>query len=117
MAETALIFPIPEAEPYVRDLRDRYDPAAADGVPAHITVLYPFIPFEDLSNDVLRRVELIAAKTESFDFRISSTARFPDTFYLQPDPVSGSSTSRCGSSLNFRHIHPTPDASMQSFRT
>jgi 2'-5' RNA ligase len=86
LAETALIFPTPEAEPYVRDLRDRYDPAAADGVPAHITVLYPFIPFEDLSNDVLRRVELIAAKTESFDFHISSTARFPDTFYLQPDP-------------------------------
>ena len=42
MAETALIFPIPEAEPYVRDLRDRYDPAAADGVPAHITVLPPY---------------------------------------------------------------------------
>jgi hypothetical protein len=38
--ESALV--VPEAEPLVKPFRDRYDPSAAAGVPAHITLLYPF---------------------------------------------------------------------------
>ena len=37
--ETALIVPVPEVEPIVGRFRDRYDPAAADGIPAHVTVV------------------------------------------------------------------------------
>jgi hypothetical protein len=35
--ESALV--VPEAEPLVKPFRDRYDPSAAAGVPAHITLL------------------------------------------------------------------------------
>lgn len=87
MADTALVVMVPEAEPYVGALRERYDPAAAVGVPAHVTVLFPFVPFEQLSGDVLRRVEFVRASMKPFDFRFRSSARFPDCLYLIPEPA------------------------------
>ncbi len=35
--------PVPAVEPLVARYRDRFDAAAGGGVPAHITVLYPFV--------------------------------------------------------------------------
>jgi hypothetical protein len=46
--ETALIIVCPEAELAVREPRRRYDRAAQFGVPAHITVTYPFKPMAEL---------------------------------------------------------------------
>ena len=40
---SAVIVPVPEVEPPVRDLRRELDPSAAGGVPAHVTVMYPFL--------------------------------------------------------------------------
>jgi 2'-5' RNA ligase superfamily protein len=40
--ESGIILPVPEAEPIVGQLRTSYDPQARVGVPAHITLLYPF---------------------------------------------------------------------------
>jgi hypothetical protein len=42
--ESALVVVVPEAEAAVNAHRRRLDPAAAWGVPAHVTVLYPFAP-------------------------------------------------------------------------
>ena len=42
--DTALICRVPEAERYIARYRDRYDPSARRNVPAHVTVLYPFVP-------------------------------------------------------------------------
>ena len=50
MPQSAFVVLVPEAEPWVKDLRERYDPIAAVGMPAHITVLFPFIP-PDLLTD------------------------------------------------------------------
>ena len=40
--ESALVLAVPEAEAAVGALRAAHDPSAADGMPAHITLLYPF---------------------------------------------------------------------------
>ena len=37
--QSALVVLVPEAEGLVKDFRDRYDPSATAGVPAHITLL------------------------------------------------------------------------------
>ena len=44
MPETALVIAVPEAEPLVSDWRAQHDWSAQRGVPAHITLLYPFVP-------------------------------------------------------------------------
>lgn len=36
----------PFGEPLVGGFRERYDSSAAYGMPAHVTVLYPFLPWE-----------------------------------------------------------------------
>src|SRR5690349_20634700 len=42
--ESTIIVPVPEAEPLFGVLRGNHDRVAAAGVPAHITLLYPFLP-------------------------------------------------------------------------
>src|ERR1051325_8060387 len=41
-SESALVVLVPEAEVFAKPFRDQYDPSAAAGMPAHITLLYPF---------------------------------------------------------------------------
>ena len=42
--ETAVLALVPEVEPVVGEHRRRLDPTTAAGVPAHVTVIYPFVP-------------------------------------------------------------------------
>ena len=86
MAETALIVVVPEAEPLVRELRTRYDESARLGVPAHITVLFPFMSPSELSPRVLGELKRLFLGQAAFGFQLGSVARFPATSYLEPHP-------------------------------
>ena len=50
--ESALVVLVPEAEAIVGRLRQRYDPSAAVGMPAHITLNYPFLPGEPADTEM-----------------------------------------------------------------
>jgi len=52
MAESAFIVRVPEAEPCVGALRERFDASVKLGVPAHITVLVPFMSPERITEAV-----------------------------------------------------------------
>ena len=85
-AQTALVVAVPEAEPVVGDLRLRLDPVAALGVPAHVTVLFPFVPAPELDDHVLRRVAAVVVDLAPFGYRFSRTAWFDDrVLWLAPD--------------------------------
>ena len=45
---TAVLVPVPEAEPVVARHRATLDAAAGWGIPAHVTVLFPFAPPDQL---------------------------------------------------------------------
>jgi 2'-5' RNA ligase len=86
--QSALIVPIPEAEPAVSGLRERLDTAAGWGIPAHITVLYPFLPPAHLTPPVLAAVRLIAAGVPGFFLSLDRVAWFADrVLWLAPDPA------------------------------
>ena len=87
MSESAFIVPVPPAEPFVADLRSAFDPSAALGVPAHITLLHPFMAPELIDGSVLERVIGIVRTVAAFRFRLASIARFPGTLYLAPVPA------------------------------
>lgn len=87
MKETALIVSVPEAEVLVADLRARFDPAAAEGVPAHVTILVPFIALEDLDAASLARLEGALRETAAFDFTLARVGRFERTAWLAPEPA------------------------------
>jgi len=86
MAETALITRVPEAERYIARYRDRYDPPARRNVPAHVTILYPFMAPTQVSADVLQRLRRVASAVPCFNYRMARTERFPVALYLAPDP-------------------------------
>ena len=85
--QTALIVPIAAAEPVVAEHRQRLDPAAAWGVPAHVTVLFPFLPPARLTDSVLDRLDLALRSVPAFDCVLGRTRWFgDDVLWLAPDP-------------------------------
>lgn len=78
---------IPEAEAAVAALRLRLDPAAAWGVPAHVTVLYPFLPPHEIDGRALADVAVGVGAVRAFDVRFERTAWFgDDVLWLAPQP-------------------------------
>jgi hypothetical protein len=86
MPESALIIAVPEAEPLVKELRKRFDWSAAQGVPAHITIDYPFIPPDKITPEVLADLREFFAQFAAFQFTLPETRRFPSVLYLAPSP-------------------------------
>ena len=85
--ETALIIPVPEAEEAVGRFRMSLDQAAAWGVPAHVTVLYPFLPPDQIDDDVLAALHDVIAEVPCFDVTLTHVDWFADTVvWLAPQP-------------------------------
>jgi len=79
--EAALLIEVPEAEPLVGGWRLAHDPVAARGVPAHITILFPFAGTPDA-------VAALAARHEPFDYALTRLDEFPGVLWLAPEPSS-----------------------------
>jgi hypothetical protein len=84
--ESALVVLAPEAEPWVKPFRDRYDPSASVGVPAHVTILYPFRPPPEIDADVLATLQSLFAGVRAFACDLVELRRFPGVVYLAPVP-------------------------------
>ena len=69
----------------LEQIRRLHDPAASMGVPAHVTLLYPFLPVPQLTLGVRRSLVDIAGGTNPFDVRFRRIDRFPAAVYLAPD--------------------------------
>ena len=79
---------VPEAEPYAGPLRDEFDPSSGIGVPAHITVLYPFVRADGLTDDILQAVATASEQTSTFEFELDRVDTFNlEVFYLAPTPA------------------------------
>lgn len=85
---SGLIIEVPEAEPAVRHHRERLDSSAPLGVPAHITVLFPFMPPETIDPAALTKLGELFADVSGFRFRLDRTNWFGDeVLWLAPrDP-------------------------------
>ena len=89
VAETALLVPVAAAEPLVRRHRLARDPVAPLGVPAHITVLYPFVPPDEIDQEVCDAITGVLDRFSAFDFALTDVRTFPDgVLYLAPDPAA-----------------------------
>ena len=84
--QTGFIVRVAEAEHMVAALREKYHPVAKLGVPAHVTVLFPFMALEDIDNSVEQKIQAALVCVAAFSFNLSSVGRFPVTAYLVPEP-------------------------------
>jgi 2'-5' RNA ligase len=76
MAETAIVVVVPEAEPAVDLVRRRHTAAGAEGMPAHITLLYPFIDTNLLVSGRIAQLRDCLASFGPFDGELDRIARF-----------------------------------------
>lgn len=84
--QTALVVTVPEAEDVVGEFRREHDQSAAFGVPAHVTVLFPFLPAESIDAAVLAELRHLFGTVPPFDLSFERTGRFPDVLHLEPQP-------------------------------
>jgi 2'-5' RNA ligase len=83
---SALIVEVPEVEPAVHDWRLRYDNARL-GVPAHITLLFPFYPSDRVDDRMRDELHGLFSTLPSISFSLTKVTSFPDeTIWLAPEP-------------------------------
>lgn len=86
-SESALLIPVPNAEAAVHRWRQQLDPASRLGVPAHVTVLYPFLSPAALDGAVITRLANVFQRQRAFAFSLTRVAWFGDQVaYVQPEP-------------------------------
>ena len=86
MPHSALIVAVPEAEPLVGKWRLRYDNASL-GIPAHVTLLFPFLPAGKLDEASFAELRELFAAQPAFSVAFPLVARFPEIVWLAPEPA------------------------------
>jgi len=85
MPATALVVVVPEVEHLVAALRLRYDPLAERGVPAHVTVLFPFV--SPIDQRTAERVASVVRRQPPFVTRFAAVDDWPGmVVWLRPEP-------------------------------
>lgn len=92
-AETALVLGVAwDRAPRIEAVRARHDPTAAAGLPAHITILYPFLPPDELVG-VMPRLGSVLGTLPPLEVRLNRVDRFhgdATVVYLaphEPEPI------------------------------
>lgn len=78
---TTLILPVPAADGVLQES------AREPGIPAHITLLYPFLADRSIDGDTESALASLLLEIPAFDFVLSEIGRFPGVVYLAPEPA------------------------------
>jgi 2'-5' RNA ligase len=89
--DSALVILIPQVEGIVGRWRERHDPSAAEGMPAHITVLYPFLPESEIDPGARAALSDFSRGHRGFRIVFRNLGRFPKVLWV--DPASPECTS------------------------
>lgn len=86
--ESVLLVPALELAQALDEFRSSFDPSARSGVPPHITIMYPFLEPDRLTDAVLSELQLLLKPIASFDFALTEIREFDQgVLYLAPEPA------------------------------
>jgi hypothetical protein len=86
--QSAVLIPVPAAEELVGPVRLEHDPVAAQGVPAHITVVVPWLPPEEIVEGDLLDLESVVRTVQPFSFVLGRACWFGrSVLWLAPEPA------------------------------
>ena len=83
---SGLVLVNPELEARFGDLRARHDPAARQGMPPHVTLVYPFKPYPELRPEDGARLREVAAAHPALELTFAEVDRFATALWLRPEP-------------------------------
>ena len=85
--QSALLVPVPEADDVVGRWRRRYDPVAAAGVPAHVTLIVPWLRPETIGDSDLAALDGELSDVKAFDFALTHVEWFDRrVLWVAPEP-------------------------------
>lgn len=90
MAATAIVVPFSDLDAIVGTHRRALTSDGADGMPPHVTLIYPFVDDADLSAGEVGRLRRVFGAFAPFDVTFSEFGRFdarPPVLYLAPEPA------------------------------
>jgi 2'-5' RNA ligase len=80
---------VPEAEALVGAWRAAHDPTARAGVPAHITLVVPWVPPEQIKQDHFEELEELLGHQKPFDYSLAAVRWFGRrVLWLAPSPAA-----------------------------
>jgi 2'-5' RNA ligase len=85
---SALVVPVDDVPPALDRLRARHDPSARQGLPAHVTVLYPFRAAGAIDETLGRDLRDVAAHVDPFPVQLTHVGAFGPLLYLAPEPAA-----------------------------
>ena len=84
---TGLLVPLEAAVPLVEPWLHLV-PETSRELPPHVTVLWPFLPPDEVDAAVEDELAALFAAEEPFDVLLGGFGSFPDAFYLTPAPAA-----------------------------
>ena len=86
--QSAILIPVPQADSVVGRWRYEYDPVAVAGVPAHVTLVVPWLPPDEIGQSDLAELEEELADVRAFDFTLARVDWFGRrVLWVAPEPV------------------------------
>lgn len=121
---SAVLLCVPEAEPVVHAWRSTGDPSAARGVPAHVTLLSPFLPTDRIDAGVHAELAWFFAGVDAFVIRFTAIGCFEDegVLFLEPegdglDQLAGALARRWPETPPYAGKHRHPHVHLTVVRT
>lgn len=84
MTPTALILPVLSADVLLRPWRSQWDAPA--GVPAHVTLLHPFVP--SIERPAVEELAEVLSATQPFSFELTRVERVAEVVWLAAEPAA-----------------------------
>ncbi|HEY3810798.1 MAG TPA: 2'-5' RNA ligase family protein [Acidimicrobiales bacterium] len=87
--QSAVLVPVPEADAVVGRWRYQYDPVAGAGVPAHITLIVPWLPPDEITDADLAELDETLEDVKAFDFKLHHVDWFGRrVLWVAPEPTA-----------------------------
>lgn len=84
---TAVVIAFPKAAAAVDGWRERTcSDRPSIGIPPHVTLLFPFVPADQVDEGVVAELQRLFASTAPFAVTFRELRRWPEMAYLAPEP-------------------------------
>jgi 2'-5' RNA ligase len=87
--QTGLVIPVPAADALLAAVGARYPGTVREGVPAHVSLLYPFVTATELDEQVTNALSELLAKQAPMPVQFAECYRHDGFVALRPDPIDG----------------------------
>jgi 2'-5' RNA ligase len=85
--QTGLVLLVPDLDRLVGRWRELYDPVTAYGMPAHVTILYPWKPAATITTSDRTALAELARLLPAVELSFARFGRFDETLWLDPQPA------------------------------